>query len=70
MERFGSFNISHVTLYRCMSLIQTTLRKSFNTSHVTLYRLMQNSYQATSPFQYISCYSLSESEEAEVSEPD
>ena len=38
MERFGSFNISHVTLYRCMSLIQTTLRKSFNTSHVTLYR--------------------------------
>ena len=32
-----SFNTSHVTLYRIISIQKITDRNSFNTSHVTLY---------------------------------
>ena len=34
----SSFNTSHVTLYRYISLLRCYFLSSFNTSHVTLYR--------------------------------
>ena len=39
-------------------------RERFNTSHVTLYRDRKHKRKACTPFQYISCYSLSRSSSA------
>ena len=58
----GSFNTSHVTLYlRLPNGLQYCIR-SFNTSHVTLYRAKEWAMEHLEcEFQYISCYSLSDS---------
>ena len=56
-----SFNTSHVTLYLLWINRWKAIRNSFNTSHVTLYRFPERNLRIRIQFQYISCYSLSES---------
>ena len=54
-----SFNTSHVTLYPMKIVFYWKLEASFNTSHVTLYLLVSSFWVSFPWFQYISCYSLS-----------
>ena len=54
------FNTSHVTLYRLWGARTGHCDICFNTSHVTLYRIGVSKIVRKLKFQYISCYSLSE----------
>ena len=56
-----SFNTSHVTLYRCPNRTHSGHYGRFNTSHVTLYPMERRIAETVNKFQYISCYSLSQS---------
>ena len=56
-----SFNTSHVTLYRCPNRTHSGYYGRFNTSHVTLYPMERRIAETVNKFQYISCYSLSQS---------
>ena len=56
-----SFNTSHVTLYRCLNRTHSGHYGRFNTSHVTLYPMERRIAETVNKFQYISCYSLSQS---------
>ena len=56
----SGFNTSHVTLYPVTRTLFRWLM-SFNTSHVTLYQAIMKKRVPFSRFQYITCYSLSNS---------
>ena len=56
-----SFNTSYVTLYRCPNRTHSGHYGRFNTSHVTLYPMERRIAETVNKFQYISCYSLSQS---------
>ena len=59
--QIGGFNTSHVTLYQFFHVKNLFYKRRFNTSHVTLYRIRLPLLGDRYAFQYISCYSLSES---------
>ena len=54
------FNTSHVTLYPHSRCCTRCCDSRFNTSHVTLYLHVLQPLRLFLPFQYISCYSLSD----------
>ena len=56
----GGFNTSHVTLYQKLKTEIAELELGFNTSHVTLYPNGINQRIWNIVFQYITCYSLSQ----------
>ena len=59
---FGSIISIHLMLLFIHGNVQQNLaqQRNFNTSHVTVYHIGISSPSPTSPFQYISCYCLSE----------
>ena len=56
------FNTSHVTLYQAKMEALFTNVTRFNTSHVTLYLQNVDYGKMAKGFQYISCYSLSQTQ--------
>ena len=54
------FNTSHVTVYQFDRMLDRQIRSHFNTSHVTVYQISKLYFMFSTPFQYISCYGLSD----------
>jgi len=53
------FNTSHVVVYQFFPFWKSRATAGFNTSHVVVYRKVFSIDMLLSPFQYISCCSLS-----------